>query len=70
MNPTKLMKFFWRLHDATGFPPFGWIGNWFEDHFDHAYSPEFLRGIQEAREDITAGRYEVVSIDDLKGETP
>lgn len=62
--PTKLMTFFWKLHDTTGFPPFNWIGNWIEDHFDHAYSPEFTRGLQQAKEDIAAGRFETVSLDD------
>ena len=67
--PTKLMKLFWRLHDATRFPPFEWVGDWFEDHFSHAYSPGFIQGLQEAREDIAAGRFDVVNLEEFRKET-
>ena len=29
------MLYMWRMHDATGFPPFQWLGNYLEDAFEH-----------------------------------
>ena len=37
---TRIMKYLWAMHDATGFPPFQWLGNWIEDNYHHELNDE------------------------------
>jgi hypothetical protein len=53
--PTRLMCFFWDLHDLTRCPLFEWIGNWMEDTFEHQIREEIIQ----AREDYLKASKEV-----------
>ena len=67
--PTKAMYSFWDLHKRTGFTPFSWFGDMFEDSFEHEYSEDILERIASYTEALRTGRIgsrKILDVNDLE----